>query len=61
MQTGWDLDFRQLEAGRLCARATLVAATGMAGRRVEFNRKFHQSGGVIHSCLARPTREIDAG
>jgi len=43
-QLGWDLDFRQLDPGRLRARAVLMTAPGLAGMRVELNRKFHQSG-----------------
>ncbi len=41
---GWDLDFRQLDPGGLRARAALMISPGMAGMRVELNRKFHQSG-----------------
>lgn len=42
---GWDLDFRQLDPGRLQARAALLASPGAISLRVEFNRKFHQAGG----------------
>lgn len=42
---GWSFDFRQLDAGRLDARATLVAtAAGSAAMRLELNRSFHQAG-----------------
>ncbi len=41
---GWDLDFRQLDAGRLAARATLVAGERSAALRVGFNRRLHQQG-----------------
>ncbi len=43
-QVGWDLDFRQIEAGRLNARAALIAASRSAAIRVEFDRAFHQAG-----------------
>jgi len=40
----WDIDFRQIEAGKLNARALLLAGAGHMVMRVEFNRKFHQRG-----------------
>jgi len=40
----WDLDFRQIEAGRLNARAMLLAGLRNMAMRVEFDRKFHQRG-----------------
>ena len=40
----WDLDFRQIEAGRLNARVMLLAGIRNMAMRVEFNRKFHQRG-----------------
>ena len=41
---GWDLDFRQLEAGPLKARARVMAARAYVGIAVHFNRSFHQLG-----------------
>ena len=43
-QLGWDLEFRQLDPGRLTARAAVVANQNIALMRVEFNRRFHQAG-----------------
>ena len=40
----WDIDFRQIEAGKLNARAWLLAGAKHMVMRVEFNRKFHQRG-----------------
>ena len=40
-QVGWDLDFRQIDAGSLNARAAMVAASRSAAIRVEFDRAFH--------------------
>ncbi|MFC1740617.1 helix-turn-helix domain-containing protein [Pseudomonadota bacterium] len=40
----WDIDFRQIEAGKLQARTLLLAGAGQMVMRVEFNRKFHQRG-----------------
>lgn len=40
----WDIDFRQIEAGKLNARAWLLAGAGHMVMRVEFDRKFHQRG-----------------
>jgi AraC family ethanolamine operon transcriptional activator len=40
----WDLDFRQIEAGELNARAMLLAGHQNMAMRVEFDRKFHQRG-----------------
>ena len=40
----WDLDFRQIEAGELNARAVLLAGHQNMAMRVEFDRKFHQRG-----------------
>ena len=41
---GYDLDFRQLEAGRLDARIVVLAGPRNTAMRVDFNRKFHQRG-----------------
>jgi AraC-like DNA-binding protein len=41
---GWDLDFRQLEAGPLAARARVTDARNCTGIAVHFNRSFHQLG-----------------
>ena len=41
---GWDLDFRQIDHGPLCARALLFGHTGIAVLRVDFDRSFHQIG-----------------
>ena len=41
---GWDLDFRQIDHGPLCARATLFGHAQIAVLRIEFNRSFHQIG-----------------
>jgi len=40
----WDLDFRQLEPGKLNARVVLIAGHHCSATRFEFNRKFHQRG-----------------
>jgi len=41
---GWDLDFRQIDHGPLCARTLLFGHTGIAVLRVDFDRSFHQIG-----------------
>jgi AraC-like DNA-binding protein len=41
---GWDLDFRQLEAGSLTARARVMDARSCTEIAVHFNRSFHQLG-----------------
>ena len=41
---GWDLDFRQIDHGLLCARALLFGHTGIGVLRVDFDRSFHQIG-----------------
>ena len=41
---GWDLDFRQLDAGRLRAHVTVIAGHRSAVLRVAFNRRLHQLG-----------------
>ena len=41
---GWDLDFRQIDHGSLCARTLLFGHTGIAILRVDFDRSFHQIG-----------------
>jgi AraC-like DNA-binding protein len=41
---GWDLDFRQLDPGRLRARASIIAGPTGAALRVRFNRRLHQQG-----------------
>jgi AraC-like DNA-binding protein len=40
----WNLEFQQIEAGSLDARAVLLAGSESQVMRVEFNRKFHQRG-----------------
>ena len=41
---GWDLDFRQIDHGALCARVILIGHAQIAVSRIEFNRSFHQIG-----------------
>jgi len=41
---GWDVDFRQIEAGKLTASVLLVAGHQFSTIRIEFNRRFHQRG-----------------
>lgn len=41
---GWDLDFRQIEAGPLRAKATCVAGDSCVAIEVNFDRIFHQVG-----------------
>ena len=41
---GWDVDFRQIDHGLLCARALLLGHPGIAVLRVDFDRSFHQIG-----------------
>jgi len=43
---GWDLDWRQLDAGPLRAEMTQVATTGGSITRFKFNRRFFQCGSV---------------
>lgn len=43
-EVGWDLDFRQLDAGSLHARAAVMATSRSAAIRVAFNRAFQQAG-----------------
>jgi len=40
----WDVDFRQIEAGKLAARVLLIAGQHCSTIRIEFNRRFHQRG-----------------
>jgi AraC-like DNA-binding protein len=40
----WDLDFRQLDAGPLDARTSVIAAPRIQITRFNFNRSFHQVG-----------------
>jgi AraC family ethanolamine operon transcriptional activator len=47
----FDLDFRQLEAGKLHARIVLLAGRRTMAMRVEFNRKFHQRGAPPNGTL----------
>ena len=42
---GWDLDWRQLDRGRLDAQLLIVASPGASILRVAFNRSFLQRGG----------------
>ena len=41
---GWDLEFRQLDAGQLRARAMVLATNSLSSMKVAFNRRFHQLG-----------------
>jgi AraC-like DNA-binding protein len=49
---GWDLDFRQLDAGALEARASLVVGAKSVALRVSFNRRLHQQGSPPTGALA---------
>lgn len=40
----WDLDFRQIEAGKLTATVLLIVGQQFSTMRIDFNRKFHQRG-----------------
>ena len=42
--SSWDLDFRQLDAGSLRARTSIVSGRVNAAFRVRFNRRIHQGG-----------------
>ena len=42
--TGWEVDFRQLDKGPLNAEALLIGHQDLALLRVRFNRSFHQMG-----------------
>ena len=42
--TGWEVDFRQLDTGPLKAEALLIGHQDLALLRVRFNRSFHQIG-----------------
>ena len=42
--TGWEVDFRQLDKGPLKAEALLIGHQDLALLRVRFNRSFHQMG-----------------
>jgi AraC-like DNA-binding protein len=41
---GWDIEFRQLDAGHLDARATVIAGEGVQIVKFDLNRGFHQLG-----------------
>ena len=41
---GWDLDFRQLEPGRLKADVAIVAGPRVSAMMIELDRGFHQQG-----------------
>jgi AraC-like DNA-binding protein len=58
---GWDLDFRQLEAGPLRARARAWAARRHVTIAVHFNRSFHQLGQAPKDlvCLGLPGSGLD--
>ena len=44
---GWQLSFRQLEAGPLVASVDLLQSRTFSLMRVNFNRRFHQTGSAI--------------
>lgn len=58
---GWDLDFRQLDAGPLKARARAWAARHCVTIAVYFNRSFHQLGQAPKDlvCLGLPGSGLD--
>ena len=41
---GWDMDFRQLDSGRLDAKATVIAGQNVQLIKFQLNRGFHQMG-----------------
>lgn len=41
---GWDLDFQQLDCGRLSARIEVTALNGLTTQYVSLSRRFHQMG-----------------
>jgi len=59
---GWDLDFRQLDAGPLKARARAWAARHCVTIAVHFNRSFHQLGQPPKDlvCLGLPGSGLEA-
>lgn len=58
---GWDLDFRQLGAGPLKARARVLASRSCVRIAVHFNRSFHQIGQAPGDqvCLGLPGSRLD--
>jgi AraC family ethanolamine operon transcriptional activator len=49
---GWEFDFRQLDPGRLRARASIIAGQPGAALRASFNRRLHQRGCAPPGVLA---------
>ena len=45
---GWELDFRQLDRGRLDAELQQIGGEGVLLTEVRFNRRFDQRGGAPH-------------
>jgi len=45
--SGWDLEFRQLSAGRLRGRARMMAGAHCTAMKVELNQVYHQVGHIL--------------
>jgi AraC family ethanolamine operon transcriptional activator len=58
---GWDIDFRQTEAGALDARALLLGTPECIIFRIEFNRGYHQKGTPPPGFLSFGLPDISTG
>lgn len=50
--SGWDLDFRQLSAGRLSGRVRVLTGAHCTAMRVDLNQAYHQVGQISPDRLA---------
>jgi AraC family ethanolamine operon transcriptional activator len=50
--SGWDLEFRQLSAGRLRGRVRILTGAHCTAMRVDLNQAYHQVGQVLAERLA---------
>ena len=52
VDTGWDIEFRQLDKGPLCAKLEILASRGVVINRLDLTRQFHQRGTAPAGALA---------
>jgi AraC family ethanolamine operon transcriptional activator len=60
-QIGWDIEFRQLDAGVPRARAALMGTANCMLMRGEYNRAYHQSGQMPDDMLVLGFPDPDSG
>jgi AraC family ethanolamine operon transcriptional activator len=59
VDTGWDIEFRQLDKGPLSAKLKVLASRGVVINRLHLTRKFHQRGTAPAGLLAFGIPEFD--